>query len=169
MVALNEQHGGAHYRELKIQPVVFIMKCQMGFCEGNVIKYVTRWRDKGGAGDLRKARHYLQFLMQASWYQRLFNRIRGALRLPDETMTGSRYIEENHISGAAAGVIRHIWYWNLNGARHELVSAMRWMDEMLAESAKEQVMVCGVDCKPGYDNCNGYCRGEAEHPPMASA
>jgi hypothetical protein len=32
--------------------------------EGNIIKYVSRWRDKGGVQDLRKAQHYLQKLIE---------------------------------------------------------------------------------------------------------
>ena len=33
--------------------------------EGSVIKYVTRWRDKGGVEDLKKARHFLDMLIEA--------------------------------------------------------------------------------------------------------
>lgn len=64
MSALNEQVGGDHYKERAIQPITFILANEIGFCEGNVIKYVTRWRDKGGIADLRKARHYIDFLIE---------------------------------------------------------------------------------------------------------
>ena len=30
----------------------------------NIVKYITRWRDKGGVDDLRKARHYLDKLIE---------------------------------------------------------------------------------------------------------
>jgi hypothetical protein len=62
--ALNIQEGGSHYKDLAIQPVEYIHKNRIGFVEGCVIKYVTRWRDKGGLQDLRKARHFLDLLLE---------------------------------------------------------------------------------------------------------
>lgn len=62
--ALAEQEGGSHYKDCAIQPVQFIHANGIGYCEGNVIKYVTRWRHKGGVADLRKAIHYLQMLIE---------------------------------------------------------------------------------------------------------
>lgn len=64
MSALDEQIGGDHYRDGGIQPVQFIEANGLGFCEGNIIKYVTRHREKGGAEDLRKARHYIDLLLE---------------------------------------------------------------------------------------------------------
>jgi hypothetical protein len=57
------QIGGSHYVKMRIQPAEYIIKNDIGFCEGNVIKYVSRWRDKGGVEDLRKARHYIDMLI----------------------------------------------------------------------------------------------------------
>ncbi|MFN8995231.1 MAG: DUF3310 domain-containing protein [Pseudomonadota bacterium] len=57
------QIGGSHYVKMRIQPAEYIIKNGIGFCEGNVIKYVSRWRDKGGVEDLRKARHYIDMLI----------------------------------------------------------------------------------------------------------
>ena len=62
--ALHHQIGGDHYRSKAIQPIEFIMANGLGFCEGNVVKYVTRWKDKGGLADLKKAQHYLSFLIE---------------------------------------------------------------------------------------------------------
>ena len=64
MSALDEQIGGSHYRAGGIQPVQYIEANGLGFCEGNVIKYVTRHAVKGGAEDLRKARHYIDLLLE---------------------------------------------------------------------------------------------------------
>ena len=36
----------------------------LDFCEGNVIKYVSRWKQKGGVADLHKARQYLDFIIK---------------------------------------------------------------------------------------------------------
>jgi hypothetical protein len=62
--ALATQEGGDHYKKLKIQPVEYIHANGIGYFEGNVIKYVTRWKDKNGVQDLKKARHYLDLLIQ---------------------------------------------------------------------------------------------------------
>lgn len=64
------QVGGQHYRKLAIQPWDFIAANNLGFFEGSVISYVTRWRDKGGVEDLRKAVHYLQKLIELETGQR---------------------------------------------------------------------------------------------------
>ena len=62
--ALNKQVGGSHYRDKGIQPIIYIHANNLGFCEGNVVKYVTRWRDKNGVADLKKAIHYLELLIE---------------------------------------------------------------------------------------------------------
>lgn len=54
------QVGGTHYKDQKIQPWDFIMSNNLDFFQGNIIKYVTRWKEKGGVEDLKKAQHYLQ-------------------------------------------------------------------------------------------------------------
>lgn len=64
MSSLDIQIGGSHYKEMAIQPIEFIMKNNIGFMEGNAIKYISRWRSKGGIEDLKKARHYLDMLIE---------------------------------------------------------------------------------------------------------
>lgn len=64
MSAKDYQIGGSHYKNKGIQPIEYIMSNRLGFCEGNVIKYVSRWRDKNGLDDLLKAKHYLEFLIE---------------------------------------------------------------------------------------------------------
>ena len=59
----DEQAGGSHYLHFNIQPVEFIHRNNIPYIEGNIIKYVCRWRDKGGLQDLHKARHYINLLM----------------------------------------------------------------------------------------------------------
>lgn len=60
---LEEQVGGTHYKKLAIQPIEYIHANGIGYMEGNAIKYLTRWRDKGGITDLEKARHYIELLI----------------------------------------------------------------------------------------------------------
>lgn len=58
------QIGGSHYKEFKIQPWDYIIHNELGYLEGNVIKYVSRWDKKAGIEDLLKARHYLDKLIE---------------------------------------------------------------------------------------------------------
>lgn len=62
--ANDTQVGGAHYRDKKIQTWDYITENHIPYLEGCVIKYVSRWRDKGGVEDLRKAQHYLEKLIE---------------------------------------------------------------------------------------------------------
>lgn len=62
--ANNTQVGGTHYKSKKIQPWDYIAANGLGYFDGNVVKYVSRWQDKGGVADLEKALHYLQKLIE---------------------------------------------------------------------------------------------------------
>lgn len=64
MSALDTQVDGNHYKDNPIQPVEYIHANGLGFIEGSVVKYVTRWRDKNGVTDLKKARHFLDMLIE---------------------------------------------------------------------------------------------------------
>ena len=61
---MQTQVGGSHYKDLKIQPVEYIMANNIPYMEGNVVKYCTRWQAKGGVEDLKKAKHYLELLIE---------------------------------------------------------------------------------------------------------
>lgn len=63
--ALQHQQGGDHYKKMAIQPIEFILKNELGFVEGNIIKYVCRYKDKNGLDDLKKARHYIDILIES--------------------------------------------------------------------------------------------------------
>jgi len=66
-VAANDiQEGGSHYKEMPIQTWDYIIANEIGYMEGNIIKYVSRWQLKGGIEDLKKARHYLDKLIEVS-------------------------------------------------------------------------------------------------------
>jgi hypothetical protein len=69
MTALNTQIGGDHYLNKGIQPIIYIHANQLGFCESNVVKYVTRHKEKNGAADIHKAIHYLQLLLELEYCQ----------------------------------------------------------------------------------------------------
>jgi len=60
------QVGGAHYRNLNPQPWDVIAAWNLGYFDGNVVKYIARFRNKGGVEDLEKAKHYLNKLIEGS-------------------------------------------------------------------------------------------------------
>ena len=62
--ALGKQVDGGHYKDLKIQPIEFIHANNIPFAEGCAIKYLTRWRSKGGVKDLEKAKHFIELLIE---------------------------------------------------------------------------------------------------------
>ena len=64
MTATKKQVGGKHYTDYKIQPIEFITSNNIGFIEGNVIKYVTMFRQKNCIEDIDKAIHYLELLKE---------------------------------------------------------------------------------------------------------
>jgi hypothetical protein len=60
----SNQVGGNHYKDCKIQPTEFIYANNIPFIEGNIIKYIVRHRSKNGIEDLKKARHYIDLLIE---------------------------------------------------------------------------------------------------------
>lgn len=68
--ALSYQPEGDHYSKRKIQPIEYIHANELPFIEGNIVKYITRWREKGGFDDLDKVEHYIQLLKELEGYDR---------------------------------------------------------------------------------------------------
>lgn len=64
MSALDIQVGGDHYKKYKIQPMEYSMANGLDACQHTAIKYITRFRDKGGIADLEKAKHCIDMLIE---------------------------------------------------------------------------------------------------------
>jgi len=54
----------SYYQKGSVEVTDYITSNEMSFIEGNIIKYVTRYKDKSGIQDLRKARWYLDKLIE---------------------------------------------------------------------------------------------------------
>ena len=74
---LDVQIGGDHYKSMAIQPMEYSMANKLDACQHTIIKYVTRFRDKGGIQDLKKAKHCIDLLIH-------FERQSAALSFVDE-------------------------------------------------------------------------------------
>ena len=59
--------GSQHYKQFKIQPSQFININELGFAEGNVIKYICRHRMKGKKSDILKAIHYCEMIIERDY------------------------------------------------------------------------------------------------------
>ena len=64
MAANDKQIAGSHYKQTAIQPWDYVAANNLGYFEGSAIKYITRWRNKGGVADIQKAIHFLEKLIE---------------------------------------------------------------------------------------------------------
>ena len=71
MASTDKQVGGSHYNNKAIQPIDFILENNLGYCEGCVVKYITRHKEKNGAEDIKKAIHYLQFILSNDYGEKI--------------------------------------------------------------------------------------------------
>ena len=67
MKPTEKQISGSHYASLPIQPIEFVYANKLDFLQGNVVKYVCRFRHKNGVEDLNKAIHYLELLKELEY------------------------------------------------------------------------------------------------------
>jgi hypothetical protein len=65
--ALDKQVGGSHYKGLAIQPAEYMHKNDIGYLPGNVIKYISRYKQKNGIEDLKKAYHYIEIIAKLEY------------------------------------------------------------------------------------------------------
>jgi hypothetical protein len=79
MSALDKQVGGSHYKDLVIQPSEYSERNGLSALEGNVVKYISRWKKKGGAKDLLKAIHCIEMIME--------------MHCPDETVHSAHFFD----------------------------------------------------------------------------
>ncbi len=61
---VNHAPDSQHYKDFAIEPIVYIEAKELGFHEGCVVKYVSRWKRKNGVADLHKAKFYIERLIE---------------------------------------------------------------------------------------------------------
>ena len=124
MSPLQNQVGGDHYRKLKIQPFQFSLCNGWDGAAHSILKYVTRYRDKGGVQDLQKGLHIAEIRMEL-W---------GAWLLPPHVKMRMRdYIEANEITGIDAKVLMCLEEWVNDHNRRDSYDAMvNGMHDMIA-------------------------------------
>lgn len=105
MSANDTQHGGKHYQS-EYQHWDWAIDIGLGYLESAATKYLTRWRDKNGAEDVRKAVHYMEKAFEAYKENRYFNQ---ALVRPLRTRA---FLTANNIIGIEGDIITGIAEWN---------------------------------------------------------
>lgn len=106
--ALDVQIAGSHYNARSIQPIEYVYANSLGFCEGNVVKYVTRHPYKNGIQDLKKAKHYIELLHDIT----LVNDLPGIVRAREVNIEPAEFCAANNISVMEARIIEGITYWD---------------------------------------------------------
>lgn len=110
--SLDIQVSGNHYKNRSIQPVEYIHYNGLNFCEGNVVKYVTRWRDKNGLADLTKSKHYVELLYDLSAEE---DRKNGAIFIEKNiNISPKEYSISNSLSELEGRIIDGITLWDQN-------------------------------------------------------
>lgn len=108
------QVAGDHYKKLAIQPMVYATANRYDPCAFSILKYVTRWRDKGGVQDLKKALHIAQMRQVPDIEQYLpdpwFVSATRSPRIPV-----SEYIEKNGIPVTEAAILEWLDNWVAKG------------------------------------------------------
>lgn len=114
MNALENQIGGNHYTRLKIQPGLFCQVNGITLLEGNVIKYISRFRFKNGVEDVKKAKHCVELIrdIEEQWS------IVEEVDIPmDFAITPEEYCLENDLTGLEKDAIILICRFREEGNR----------------------------------------------------
>ena len=103
-LANDKQVGGSHYKKFKIEIWDFIEQNNIPYLEGNAIKYIARWREKGGRDDIKKAIHYLEKLLEVAEREELGRQMDDLLRTM--RVAGDPIPAElNHLVTSDAGLV----------------------------------------------------------------
>lgn len=105
---LTRQVGGDHYAKLPVQPIEFATEHFYDPCAFSILKYVTRWRDKGGVRDLEKALHLAEIRSTDKFRKLLPTRSGYGI---DAAKDYSTYVVANKIPRAEGRVIRYLHQW----------------------------------------------------------
>ena len=113
----HKQVGGDHYERLAIQPIEFSLGNDLGPCETNIVKYITREK-KDVVNDLRKARQYAQFILEMEANPP------GQIRYTD-------YSVANNLDYARGKAIEYVIKWSKTGDTAALSKLLEVIDVII--------------------------------------
>ena len=143
---LDHQVGGNHYKGLQYQVIEWAERNALSFQEGNIIKYLTRWRKKNGVQDVEKAIHYYKLLVEMKsqdhlprvlpkWVQRSL-RIFGFTGLPPIWKLPEFMQQFPELTAMEVHVITVVAMWR-RSELYTLEGLENWL-EIVLETAKQQ-------------------------------
>lgn len=104
MKAIESQVGGSHYKDMAFQPIELIAALRCSFIQGCIIKYISRYKNKNGAQDIKKCIHYAQLAIELDDKRRCNDK---AL-----SMNINRYILKNKLTILQRRIITQAVYNN---------------------------------------------------------
>lgn len=142
MSSLDVQIGGDHYKKAAIQPVQYTVANCMAPCEMNIIKYISRYKDKNGVEDLRKVRHYIDLHLDTIHTEpEVFRALRTWMA--DQGVWGitpTEYIRANRIADERVqAVIQLVSCWRATSADIHVVELVIKNVELLIEEEERRV------------------------------
>lgn len=102
--AFSEQIGGSHYKDMPFQPIHLISYLNLDFFQGNVVKYVSRYKLKDGVRDLEKAKHYCRMAMEMKK-----SSSPTAMTALQVTLASKSFVLSNRLSQLVADVIVYVY------------------------------------------------------------
>lgn len=128
---LETQVGGDHYKSMAIQPIEFSYRNGLDPLAAKVIKYVSRWRTKGGVRDLHKAIHVIELLIHFE-----STAVVDPVYVPEQVIPVREFIEANRIPSVEATVINLISAWREAGGTATLNFIISQLQRLILEEDK---------------------------------
>lgn len=155
MTVNDKQVGGSHYKS-KIQHWDYVVANGLGYFEGQITKYVTRWRGKNGVEDLRKALHFLDKLIELKlkwgwwgWLVRLYQRCLGyaAGGKVARKLRVVQYADANELSYYEELIIGYVTSWREDNGVDDLVTARYLLETLITREIGRLACVAEMKLK----------------------
>ena len=130
--AFDEQVGGSHYKSMPYQPICLIGMLGLDFCQGNVVKYVSRYKLKDGVRDLEKAKHYCRMAMEM---EKGSSHI--SMTILQAVFISEGFVASNGLSKLVADVIVYVYRRKWNEAVKAINALSKEYNQSELEAAKE--------------------------------
>ena len=130
--AFSEQIGGSHYKDMPFQPIKLISMLDLDFFQGNVVKYVSRYKLKDGVRDLEKARHYCRMAMEM---EKGSSHI--SMTILQAVFISEGFVASNGLSKLVADVIVYVYRRKWNEAVKAINALSKEYNQSELEAAKE--------------------------------
>ena len=130
--ALSQQIGGSHYKLMPFQPICLIGMLGLDFCQGNVVKYVSRYKLKDGVRDLEKAKHYCRMAMEM---EKGSSHI--SMTILQAVFISEGFVASNGLSKLVADVIVYVYRRKWNEAVKAINALSKEYNQSELEAAKE--------------------------------